>query len=392
MEGNGERGHRCRVCRKSFSTGRSLGGHMRSHVLMNSMEVAVEKEVEKKIRSSVGFVNGYGLRENPRKTKRFTISLKKRFEKECGETFKSLSGDMRFVDAADAAAAADDDDHGQEDEQEEEEEEEEDEEGSWSVLSDNEATGLVIPAKKKRSRRMSMAMEAQASSSSALEQEEQEDVALALMMLSRDTGHWNVSESSDKNSVVDEEQQQLLVSDNDFGFKKQKMIVSDDNDSSEQCDSRKRSKYECLTCKKSFQSYQALGGHRAAHKRYPGGCLGLRIDENGIENINGDASMDVLDTKKGKSHECLICGKCFSSGQALGGHKRSHLALSSVGASSSDQNAVIPDLIASSIDGRGDQNAVIHDLIDLNLPAPVDDESKFKNWWNCDAAVGMISN
>ncbi|KAH7660701.1 beta-beta-alpha zinc fingers domain-containing protein [Dioscorea alata] len=352
---------------------------MRSHVVMNSMVVAVEKEQEKKIRSSVGFVNGYGLRENPRKTKRFTISLRKRFEKECGESFKSLSGDMRYVAAAVAAADAaadDDEDHEQEDEEEDEqeEEEEEEEEGSWSVLSDNEVTGLVIPAKKKRSRRMSMAMEAQASSSSALEQEEQEDVAVALMMLSRDTGHWNVSESSDKNSVVDEEQQQLLVSDNNFGFKKQKMIVSDDNDSSEQCDSRKRSKYECSTCKKSFQSYQALGGHRAAHKRYPRGCLGLRIDENGIENTNSEASMDVLNTKKGKSHECLICGKCFSSGQALGGHKRSHLALSNIDAGSSDQNAVIPD------------------LIDLNLPAPVDDESKFKNWWNCGAAVGMISN
>ncbi|KAJ0980190.1 hypothetical protein J5N97_008445 [Dioscorea zingiberensis] len=381
MERDGERRHRCRVCRKSFPTGRSLGGHMRSHVVMNSLEGVEEEEEEKMKRSSVGVVNGYGLRENPKKTKRFTISSGGSLEKQCREcgkcypSWKSLFGHMRcHSDRSTPQGLVGD----------KEEEEDEEQEGSWSVLSDNEVSGLAFSARKRRSRRMEMAMEGQASSSSALEQEEQEDVALALMMLSRDTGHWNVAESSDKNSVVAEEEinEDHLVSDEAEIDFKPKIIASDDTDDEkvrleqnlEQCDSRKKAKYGCSTCKKSFQSYQALGGHRAAHKRYPGGCLGLRIDDNRIENTNSDASMELVNPKKGKSHECLICGKCFSSGQALGGHKRSHL-------------------VASGADGCvADQNPVIPDLLDLNLPAPVDEESKFNPWWKYDAMVGLISN
>ncbi|CAI8617608.1 unnamed protein product [Vicia faba] len=64
-----------------------------------------------------------------------------------------------------------------------------------------------------------------------------------------------------------------------------------------------------------------------------------------------------LKSKKSKEYECPICYKTFRSGQALGGHKRSHF----VGGSEENTTFVIK------------QNAAAPCLIDLNLPAPVDE-------------------
>lgn len=71
--------------------------------------------------------------------------------------------------------------------------------------------------------------------------------------------------------------------------------------------------FECKTCNRQFSSFQALGGHRASHKKPR--LMG--------ENIDGQ----LLHTPpKPKSHECSICGLEFAIGQALGGHMRRHRA------------------------------------------------------------------
>ncbi|KAI3811608.1 hypothetical protein L1987_21334 [Smallanthus sonchifolius] len=65
--------------------------------------------------------------------------------------------------------------------------------------------------------------------------------------------------------------------------------------------------FNCKTCNKEFKSFQALGGHRASHKR--------------TKTTNGNA---IETSPKPRTHECPVCGMGFAVGQALGGHMRRH--------------------------------------------------------------------
>lgn len=130
-----------------------------------------------------------------------------------------------------------------------------------------------------------------------------------------------------------------------------------------------RSKYECATCKRTFKSHQALGGHRASHKKVKGCFARTNVNDGGAheqsqesmeaddeemlkseeqlpnehqENSHNNSEEDTKPcylatardndneeilsaaARKSKAHECTICGRVFTSGQALGGHKRCH--------------------------------------------------------------------
>ncbi|KAI6689104.1 hypothetical protein NL676_025932 [Syzygium grande] len=82
--------------------------------------------------------------------------------------------------------------------------------------------------------------------------------------------------------------------------------------------------YRCPVCDKAFSSYQALGGHKASHRK-----LASAAGNNGAA---GDDQQPATSTSaattssgvSGKAHECSICHKSFPTGQALGGHKRCH--------------------------------------------------------------------
>jgi DNA-directed RNA polymerase subunit RPC12/RpoP len=153
--------------------------------------------------------------------------------------------------------------------------------------------------------------------------------------------------------------------------------------------------YECKTCNRTFPSFQALGGHRASHKKPKimseekklpssplssvsshdsqsiklvanrdefeesekprGPTISFQMGNQGLKGINGN---------KAKIHECSICGSEFTSGQALGGHMRRHRT-SSANTSVAEERGVRPQNILQ---------------FDLNLPAPEEDirESKFQ--------------
>ncbi|XP_055835270.1 zinc finger protein ZAT11-like [Solanum dulcamara] len=63
--------------------------------------------------------------------------------------------------------------------------------------------------------------------------------------------------------------------------------------------------FECKTCKKKFDSLQALGGHKASHKSWANRFM--------LMSTNGNSY-------KLKKHKCSICGDEFAIAQALGGH------------------------------------------------------------------------
>ncbi|GJT32688.1 zinc finger protein ZAT12-like protein [Tanacetum coccineum] len=62
--------------------------------------------------------------------------------------------------------------------------------------------------------------------------------------------------------------------------------------------------YKCKECNKSFEKCEALGGHKARHKR--------------------PRSRDGSSTSQMFLHECKVCGEKFEIGQALCGHMRKH--------------------------------------------------------------------
>ncbi|MBA0750441.1 hypothetical protein Gogos_001852 [Gossypium gossypioides] len=148
-------------------------------------------------------------------------------------------------------------------------------------------------------------------------------------------------------------------------------------------DSLRKNKYRCRICNKSFKSHQALGGHQTIHRKsntyaepvedhektthissspeIEAGCKLVKVEyvENSVEQEMNEVTSS--ETRVYKVHKCLICLKVFGSGQALGGHKRSHI---------------------SRDPGTGDKQPAkqldlsnISDVIDLNLPVMHNEEA-----------------
>ncbi|XP_043714503.1 zinc finger protein ZAT2 [Telopea speciosissima] len=123
-------------------------------------------------------------------------------------------------------------------------------------------------------------------------------------------------------------------------------------------------RFECSSCKKVFGSHQALGGHRASHKNVKGCFAITRIDgedecgHERIDNGGGESSVLVAEDKlldyMVLGHKCSICTRVFSSGQALGGHKRCHWEKGDELSPPQGLNLINP--------------------VDLNLPAPLDEK------------------
>ncbi|KAK8604322.1 hypothetical protein V6N13_099268 [Hibiscus sabdariffa] len=468
MELNQEKRFVCKFCNKRYPCGKSLGGHIRTHMNNENSAETVEESADLPLNKLINPRNNNikrfaGLRENPRKTKRFSdsgngSSFKEMICKECGKGFRSLKalcGHMScHSDKERVFHSYNGDKH----------------KLVMDSQSDTETSASPCLSKRrsKRVKYRSIAVHSNNSdnlgngSSSVSEiVQEQEEVAMCLMMLSRDSGSKkrlnSVANSSETNSVVLEDKSSSIdvritiknamncVSNNklkesaeaeaetcyssdnsDSGYfrygpkkvdsddsvdgfrkniesKKLKMVSASGFDATYgKCSSKfkydlrrngknahyspqKGSKYECLTCNKTFDSHRALGGHRASHTKV--NDCNESIHESYENSLSSDSFTAPVDTKvtkscangksfgvpkgspsnagkrlgakKNKGHECPFCFRVFKSGQALGGHKRSHFVGGPDG-----RTLVIKQ-------GSTDMPA----LIDLNLPAPVEEDA-----------------
>ncbi|KAG6471087.1 zinc finger protein AZF3-like [Zingiber officinale] len=90
-----------------------------------------------------------------------------------------------------------------------------------------------------------------------------------------------------------------------------------------------KAEFKCSVCGKAFGSYQALGGHKASHRKLNAGeeALASSAASPAISASGSSAAAAAAaaaNSGGGKAHQCSVCGKSFPTGQALGGHKRCH--------------------------------------------------------------------
>ncbi|KAH7542114.1 zinc finger protein ZAT5 [Ziziphus jujuba] len=176
--------------------------------------------------------------------------------------------------------------------------------------------------------------------------------------------------------------------------------------------------YECKTCNRTFPSFQALGGHRASHKKpraamvedkkasppISTNIMDIEYEDvlvfnkvNSTSNITtapptshnnsmplqqiANVKAFIQSNKAAKIHECSVCGSEFTSGQALGGHMRRHRA-----ASSAQSLEIVTNTSTSTSTTRTSNNSSMDEMkqrnilaLDLNLPAPEDDHHRESN-------------
>ncbi|KAL2346468.1 hypothetical protein Fmac_000468 [Flemingia macrophylla] len=122
--------------------------------------------------------------------------------------------------------------------------------------------------------------------------------------------------------------------------------------------------YKCSVCDKAFPSYQALGGHKASHRKFGGG------DDHSTSSAVTTTSS--ASNGGGRVHECSICHKTFPTGQALGGHKRCHYE------GGGNNNSSAATVTASEGVGSTHTHTGSHHRdFDLNLPAFPDFPTRF---------------
>ncbi|KAK3224904.1 hypothetical protein Dsin_004766 [Dipteronia sinensis] len=346
--------HKCKLCPRTFSNGRALGGHMKAHLA--ALPLPPKTTTQQQQQQIVGFDSTesasstssssgeeqehgdkskeqliaeaaaedkanlvYGLRNNPKKSFRFadpefsfaidsgSVVQDRESETESKNPTRRRSKRSRKLFVAHQ-------DHHQK--------------------QNLEEITINQPKLKKPSCVDSPPTEPEPVSSVS-DTSAEEDLAMCLMMLSRDA--WMRNRDKDEEEAEDHQVK---------GIKEKKKSVEMLDESEEiklnNIKIRGKNHHRCEKCRKVFRSYRALNGHKKV-------CEAAQTRNAGKKLVV--AAVDE------KIFECPFCFKVFGSGQALGGHKRSHL-------------------LASSSSTPASANPIKFDnsMIDLNLPAPLEED------------------
>ncbi|KAJ9171232.1 hypothetical protein P3X46_014623 [Hevea brasiliensis] len=359
--------HFCKICKKGFVCGRALGGHMRAHGIGdengNMDDEDPANDWEDKLGGNVPPSNKrmYALRTNPNRLKSCRVC------ENCGKEFLSWKS---FLEHGKCSS--------------------EDAESLVSSPGSDGEDGTPRRgcgwSKRKRSLRAKVG-----NFNSNCPSSEEEDLANCLMMLSNATFDPLVAEPEESCASASKEEERR----NPMNFIAPMAFRAP----VDKAKGVAKGMFECKACKKVFNSHQALGGHRASHKKVKG-CFAARLDQGLDDNLadedvitheeffptkttstfqfdhGSNAPLASTSKRKSKVHECSICHRVFSSGQALGGHKRCHwITSNSPDASSLAKFHQFQDQIEQ-IQQRPKfiNNPETLDLtLDLNLPAPADE-------------------
>lgn len=360
--------HYCKICKKGFGCGRALGGHMRAHGIGDESghidDDDQASDWEDKLGGNVPPTNKrmYALRANPNRLKSCRVC------ENCGKEFLSWKS---FLEHGKCSS--------------------EDAESLVSSPGSDGEDGTPRRgcgwSKRKRSLRAKVGN---------CPSSEEEDLANCLMMLSNATVDPLDAEPEEScaSASKEEERRNSMNFIGPISTDKAKGVAN-------------KGLFECKACKKVFNSHQALGGHRASHKKVKG-CFAARLDhmddsladedhdvitheeffptkstsamqfDHGANNNN--APLASSSKRKSKVHECSICHRVFSSGQALGGHKRCHwITSNSPDASSLPKFQQFHHDHGEQIQQRPkfiDDSDPLDLKLDLNLPAPEDDHAR----------------
>ncbi|XP_061346139.1 zinc finger protein ZAT9-like [Gastrolobium bilobum] len=379
--------HFCKICKKGFGCGRALGGHMRAHGIGDETGHMDDDDPASDWEERLGGGNVppsnkrmYALRTNPNRLKSCRVC------ENCGKEFLSWKsflehGKCTSEDAAESPVSSPGSDAADD-----------------IIDDDGIRRGCGGWSKRKRSLRTKVG-----SFNYNCPSSEEEDLANCLMMLSNAIVDPLVAEPEEScaSASKDEDRRNPM---NNFIPPLSCRVPIDNNNNNNKAKGVAKGLFECKACKKVFNSHQALGGHRASHKKVKG-CFAARLDNNLDDSLatteddvitheeffptksnstqlqfdhhhhgsNNNPTLASSSKKKSKVHECSICHRSFSSGQALGGHKRCHWITSNAPETSTlarfqqfqDHMDQIP---------KFDSSSEPLDLkLDLNLPAPTND-------------------
>ncbi|CAN6816322.1 unnamed protein product [Brassica oleracea] len=292
MEKMIEREYMCKFCNKKFPSGKSLGGHIRIHTNHYSL-----------LSSSYNNAKNPKKKKKKKKKKRL-VAMKQQQQlccRECGKAFDSLKALWNHMDCCHC-------------------------EGEKLVMdsqSDTETTSSGPTRKRSKKQFSSESFSNGSSSSSACEiDQEHKNSVLSLMMMSMDSRGLTlvvnslVAESSENNSDGDDNGAILYdsySSDSDYfmnGPKRSDSAISVDGCLSNNGDD--------LAVKEGRSKYELRKSKRVVLPCYESDSCA--VDTN--SKIHSKKAISA--NKNGKCHECPFCFRVFKSGQALGGHKRSH--------------------------------------------------------------------
>ncbi|XP_022897332.1 zinc finger protein ZAT10-like [Olea europaea var. sylvestris] len=155
----------------------------------------------------------------------------------------------------------------------------------------------------------------------------EEEAALALLMLSQDNQSWHTSPATSAAAIVELIEDVLNHAATAVTTTSERTAAlasaGDDKKSIEPfsptiiASSPDQNKpYICSVCGKSFSSYQALGGHKTSHRD--------RSQFATTTAITNTSNMISYVNPSGRIHKCNVCSENFTTGQALGGHMRMH--------------------------------------------------------------------